>query len=258
MNLILIAANEIDKDGRVTLVDRRAEHICKVIKPNIGATLSVGIINGNIGDAEILAVGEPQNPLVSLQLKPSTISKGSNKKLPTNLDITLIIALARPKVTRRLIRLCVECGVKNLHFINSYKVEKSFWQSPLLSEQKIYEQVLLGLEQSKDTQLPNIEFHHRFKPFVEDTLPSMTDNRASYVAHPYQAEVDLTVDSSFLDTNDKHSRQPILICIGPEGGFIPYEITMLNHAGLKRMGFGNRIYRVETFVPLLLGALTSR
>ena len=36
---------------------------------------------------------------------------------------------------------------------------------------------LEGLSQSRDTMLPGIEMHKRFKPFVEDTLPGLIGER---------------------------------------------------------------------------------
>ncbi|RYZ96209.1 MAG: 16S rRNA (uracil(1498)-N(3))-methyltransferase, partial [Moraxellaceae bacterium] len=43
--------------------------------------------------------------------------------------------------------------------------------------------------------------------------------------------------------------------IGPEGGFIPYEIDLLNKQGFEVVNLGERIMRVETVVPYLLGRL---
>ena len=246
MNLILLDKNELDDSGFVSLSDRRAKHICEVIKPAIGERLNAGIINGKVGQVEVLDFNTGSSPNISLQILNDTFKEDS----PPAIDISLIIALPRPKVARRLIALCTECGVKDIHFINSYRVEKSFWQSPLLSDEKVYQQIKLSLEQAKDTQRPNIQFHKRFKPFVEDELPSLAKDKQALVAHPYDADV-------YIDEQTKTIKQaPRLMVIGPEGGFIPYEIELLKKAGLKTLGLGSRIYRVETVVPLLLGKLT--
>ena len=254
MNLILVDRAEIDKQGLVTLTDRRAAHICKVLKAEVGSCLRTGVINAAIGEAKIQKIHYKNSCSVTLQLDSTLLSPARNTKAcPAKLPITLIIALPRPKVARRLVRLCTECGIAELHFINSYRVEKSFWQSPLLSEANIHQQILLGLEQSRDTQLTKVFMHKRFNPFVEDTLAALPKTQQQFVAHPYNAAIDLT-DNNQLQTIDK--QQPILLAIGPEGGFIPHEIDKLNQAGLVNLGFGQRIYRVETIVPLLLGKLT--
>ena len=252
MNLILLNKNELDSHGVATLVGRRAKHICEVIKPTVGDKLNAGIIDGDIGKVEVIAIAASdeaeKEASVTLKLDSSTLLNSS----PAAVDISLVIALPRPKVTRRIIGLCTECGVKDIHFINSYRVEKSFWQSPLLSDDKVHKQIILSLEQSKDTQLPRIHFHKRFKPFVEDQLPEIAKGKQALVAHPYNAKIHLDASDDKLAELKK---QPRIIAVGPEGGFIPYEIELLQQAGFNTLGLGPRIYRVETVIPLLLGKL---
>ena len=159
MNLILLNENELDSHGLATLVGRRAKHICEVIKPRVGDRLNAGIIDSDIGKAEVIAItgsdGADNEASVTLKFDNDTLRNSSAAAI----DISLVIALPRPKVTRRIIGLCTECGVKDIHFINSYRVEKSFWQSPLLSDDKVHKQIILSLEQAKDTLLPRIQFH---------------------------------------------------------------------------------------------------
>ena len=47
-------------------------------------------------------------------------------------------------------------GVPRLVLLNSYRVEKSFWQTPFLQPEAIREQLILGLEQARDSVLPEI------------------------------------------------------------------------------------------------------
>ena len=157
--------------------------------------------------------------------------------------MTLIVALPRPKVLRRLVMDSVTLGVDKLILIHSYRVDKSYWQTPFLQQLNHY--VTLGLEQAGDVYTPKIELYPRFKPFVEDILPQMIDkDRPAYLAHPYaETAMPYAIDHGCS------------IVIGPEGGFIPYEVDLLTKNGCQAYHLGNRILRTETVIPYLLGRL---
>ncbi len=50
---------------------------------------------------------------------------------------------------------------------------------------------------------------------------------------------------------------PCTVIIGPEGGFIPYEIELLTQNGCQAVHLGQRIIRTETVIPYVLGRLFS-
>lgn len=234
MNLILVYPKDFINDTQVTLSDHRFLHIKNVHRASINDTLSVGLINDKIGIGTVDSINDTTVTL--------TLALTSNP--PPPLTLTLIIALPRPKMLKRILQTCATMGVKEIILINSYRVEKSYWQTPLLSDEKIQEQLLLGLEQAKDTHMPLVSIKPRFKPFVEDELPALCHNKRALVAHPY------------TETRCPHSiEESTLLVIGPEGGFIPYEIEKLNAAGCQSVHLGERILRVETAVPALLAKL---
>ena len=138
-----------------------------------------------------------------------------------------------------------EFGVAELHLINSYRVEKSYWQTPALELDTVREYLLLGLEQARATVLPAIHYHRRFKPFVEDQLPGMISDRQALLAHP----------GDYPPCPRELSKKTLLV-IGPEGGFIPYEVEKLRVAGCAVVSLGPRILRVENAVTGILGRLS--
>jgi RsmE family RNA methyltransferase len=234
MNCILLPKNT------TTIRDElQIRHIHKVLKAKEGDTLTVGGIGGNIGKATIAKMGRDEVVLTDVVL---------DKNPPAKLDLTVVLALPRPKVLRRLIMDMTSLGVNRIIIVNSYRTQKSYWQSPLL--ERIDEFVFEGLQQAVDTVPPVIEFKKRFKPFVEDefsALLSETDD--AVVAHPY-AEHSW---KGYLDALKKQQKMPKVLCIGAEGGWIAYEVDLLRKHGCKAVSLGERILRTETVVSVLLG-----
>ncbi|WP_415893595.1 16S rRNA (uracil(1498)-N(3))-methyltransferase [Neptuniibacter sp. PT8_73] len=232
MNLILINTADFVASDTAVLKDHRFEHIRSVHKPEIGALLNVGLLNGTTGKGEVLELND-----CSVTLKLSL-----EKEPPAALPLTLILALPRPKMLKRILQTVSAMGVKELYLINSYRVDKSYWSTPILNQ--IEEQLKLGLEQAGDTIMPSVHLRKRFKPFVEDELPEIAKDTRSLVAHPYHAEQCSAPESI-----------PTTLAIGPEGGFIEYEVDKLNQCGFKSIHIGERILRVENAVPVLLAKL---
>jgi len=235
MNCILLPKNT------TTIRDElQIKHIYEVLKAKVGDRLTVGEIGGNIGKATIAKMDRGEVVLTDVVL---------DKKPPAKLDLIVLLALPRPKVLRRLIMDMTSLGVNRIIIVNSYRTQKSYWQSPLL--ERIDEFVFEGLQQAVDTVPPVIEFQKRFKPFVEDEFPALlTEGDDAVVAHPY-AERSW---KGYLDALKTQQKMPKVLCIGAEGGWIAYEVDLLCKHGCTAVSLGDRILRTETVVSVLLGA----
>jgi RsmE family RNA methyltransferase len=235
MNLILLHKKDFVGQNRVRLHGRRREHIYSIQHAVVGDKLRVGKLGGLIGTGKIVSLTDKELEM-EIQL---------DRHPPNSLPITLLLALPRPKMLKRILQSVSSLGVKKIYLINSYRVDKSFWGSPLLQSKKLNEQLMLGLEQACDTILPEIYLRPRFKPFVEDELPKISQKTTAYVAHP---GVETTCPGKF--------NQPTTLAIGPEGGFISYEVEKLQDCRFLPISLGKRILRVETAVPVLLSRFT--
>jgi RsmE family RNA methyltransferase len=234
MNLLLLEEADFIAADRVILRDRRLIHMQEVHRSQVGDSLRVGRINGLMGSAELLRLDAGEAELrISLDQSP-----------PAKLPLTLVLALPRPKMLRRVFQTVATMGVSKVILVNSYRVEKSFWQTPFLEPEAIREQLILGLEQARDTVLPEIIIEKRFKPFVEDRLPAISDGTLGLVGHPGN-----------YPPCPRALSEPVTLAIGPEGGWIPYEIDLLAQSGLQPVQLGERILRVETAVTALLARL---
>lgn len=231
MNILLLDPGDWISEDRVTLADRRFDHLLDVLGVVPGDAVRVGVVNGQLGTAQVENISDDAiTLLVNLDRAP-----------PARHPLEVVLALPRPKMLRRVLRTCAEFGVASLHLVNSYRVEKSYWQSPLLQTEKIESALRAGLERSGDTRLPEVTLHHRFRPFVEDTLPRLLEGRRGLIAHPGE-HPRLAADRGVPGT----------IMLGPEGGFIPFEIELAAKAGMTLCSLGSRILSVDTALTTAL------
>lgn len=234
MNLILLFQEDFTDDKRVRLGGRRYDHIREILNVTNGKILQVGLLGGKRGTGTVLSIDATT---VELEVH-------LDKQPPAPVPVTVILAMPRPKVFKRVLQGLTTIGVKEIFLLNSWRVDKSYWQSPALESKAIHEQLILGLEQARDTILPLVQLHQRFKPFVEDTLPDIASGTCALVAHPGSSQ-----------PCPVNVQEQVTLVIGPEGGFTTYEVDKLVSAGLNPIHLGNRPMRVETAVPSLIGRL---
>lgn len=238
MNMLLLDPQDQYHDHWIITNPRQINHCMQILNAHNGDLIKVGIRNGNKFTAQIQDITKQQ-----LILSP-ILDQGVTAP-PAKLPVTLILALPRPKVLRRIIQDSVSMGVEKIILINSYFVDKSYWLSPILNQ--LDDAITLGLEQAQDTIVPRIEIEKRFKPFVEDRLATwITADRPAYIAHPYATQC--------LPTQQTQS---CFLMIGCERGFIPYEIELLHRHGAQICHIGQRILRTETSISYCLGRLCA-
>lgn len=236
MNLIIIETDTCVPGQRILLSARQHKHIQAVLKTQPGQELTVGHLNGQIGKARIRSITGSTTEVEVLYLDAPS---------PPTLPVKLILGLPRPQMLQRILQTVATMGIAELHLLQTSRVEKSFWQTPLLKPEAVREQLILGLEQAKATQLPPIFEHRRFRPFVEDTLPHIVaETQHQVIAHP----------GDYPEASPLPAGGTCLV-IGPEGGLLPQEVEQFATAGFKPVQLGERILKVETAVPVLLGRL---
>jgi RsmE family RNA methyltransferase len=236
VNLILLEPEELAGSDRVRLTGRRAEHIASVLRASTGATLRVGVVGGKLGAASVVEVARAGVELLVTDLAEPP---------PAPSLLRLVLALPRPPALRRVLRAATALGVKRIALIHAARVEKSFWQSTQLRPDEIGGELRLGLEQGRDTVLPEVTLHRRFRPFVEDELPGRLAQAPGLVGHPDAKEP------------CPHALAgPATLIVGPEGGWVPFEIEALERAGARCVTLGERPLPVDTAVVAMLARLT--
>lgn len=235
MNLILIHSNEI-RDGIAVLTDRRARHLSKVLHTQSGDTLRVGLLGGLLGRGLVREISRERVVLeVTCDTPPPPPSR-----------LGLILALPRPIMLNRVLSQAASLGIKRIFLVNAARVEKSFFSASALAPAALEERLRLGLEQGIDTVMPEVTIHPRFRPFVGDHLPALTaEFPTGLLAHP-------AATATLAQQLSPPPAGQVLLAIGPEGGWVDFEVAQFRSRGFRGFSLGPRILRVDTAVPALL------
>ena len=232
MNILLLHPEDHWLDATtVRISDRRAVHLRQVLRSAVGETICIGVVGGQRGDGRIEAI----------DASGITLTVALKEPPPARHRFDVVLALPRPKMLRRILRTVAEFGVCNLHLINSARVEKSFWQTPLLGADKVKESLMAGMERARDTVAPVVHQHRLFRPFVEDQLSTICAGRPCWLAEMGSA---LALSAT--------PARPAVVMIGPEGGFVPFELDLARSLMAQPVHLGTRVLSVDTALTAAL------
>ncbi|MFZ5439417.1 MAG: 16S rRNA (uracil(1498)-N(3))-methyltransferase [Myxococcota bacterium] len=238
MNLLLLRPEELGPDRVARLQGRRLEHAREVLKVQKDQQLRVGVLGGAMGTAKVLSSATTELVLeVSVSEPP-----------PPRAGVSLVLAIPRPKQLKRVIPAVASLGVDRVMLVNAARVEKSYFDSKVLDREFLDGLVELGLEQACDTVAPSLEVRERLKPFLEDELGRWAPAGATrLLPHPYAEQPLRPVPT----------QQHVVLAIGPDGGWVPYEVELFARLGFLPVSLGRRVLRGEVAVPSVLGAVRA-
>jgi len=236
MNIITFEKEEL-RDSLLCLDDNRASHIINILKSSVGDELRVGQINGDMGVANIVSIEAN-----SVSLEVFNLDQKQDHK-----DISIIMALPRPQTIKKVLELSGVFAVKNLSFIKSKKVEKSYFSSSVLKSSSIDSFLIKGMQQGVKTRKPVVSIYNSFNDGIAQVLDSDASKQCNtkYIADLY--------NSNKMESSD--CLNPVLLAIGPEGGWINDEIKHFYENGFKSISLGSSILRVEQAVCAALSQI---
>ncbi len=238
MNIVLLQPEDIIRPHHARVEGRRLRHIQEVHRAKLGDELKVGLLGGNMGSGHILSLNE--NAL-DMEIE---LSQAPPPKKPW----TLVVALPRPKVLNRLIASATSLGFKDIILLNAWKVEKSYWKSPRMTPENIQAQCILGLEQARDTMLPEIRIERFFRAFAEKGMKDLAQSSHCLLAHP-------GIEAQQPSPKNEAQTPCTTLAVGPEGGWIDAEVASFLEAGFQPTQLGPRILRTETAVAFWAGRI---
>ena len=235
MNLIILDPAEVNERGDVTLTDARATHIVSVLEAAPGESLRVGLLDGPHGTGTVTRVEKGTVTLrCAFDAAPPAVPR-----------IDLLLALPRPKVLRRLWAQLAALGVGRIILTNAERVERNYFDTHVLAADTYRPLLIEGLQQARDTRLPQVSIHRQFRILVEDHLDSLSGTSTRVVADPHAP---LPIDEALAG----RAGGRVLLAIGPEGGWNAFELALLETHGFQAVGMGSRTLRTDTACVALL------
>ena len=243
MNLVLFEPEEVTSDSAVIVRGDRARHLREVLRVDRSDTVRIGIVDGPLGVGTVTGVDE-----ISVTLQCAF------GEVPPRPGIDLLLAVPRPKVLRRLWAQLAAIGVGRIILTNAERVERNYFDTHVLTPACYRPLLIEGLQQARDTRLPQVTVHRRFRVLVEDELGGLIGNATRVVAD-HRAEMPLRAIQSPADAGRHLPRT--LLAVGPEGGWNDFELALLESHGFQRVSMGPRTLRTDTACIALLGTITN-
>ena len=245
MNLILLEPEEAGGADDIRLSGTRARHLLDVLRVEAGHQVRVGIVGGPHGVGTVQSVS---GDTIALRCSFEAAT-------PPRPPVDLLLALPRPKVLRRLWAQLAALGVGQIVLTNAERVERHYFDTHILTSECYRPLLIEGLQQARDTHLPAVSIHRRFKVLVEDHLDGLCGRGLRLVADPAATQPAGSVVRAVVDDR-------VLIAVGPEGGWNDFELRLLESHGFQPVGMGRRTLRTDTaciaLVALVHDALRSR
>ena len=256
MNLILceaveVAAGETSAESVVRLsnTDRRYVHCTTILKVDAGAVCRLGVIGGDMFDATIVELSSE-----SITFTFSAVNKRETPEF-ADLNISLILAMPRPKVLDRLFPVFSQLGFRRVMLINAERVENAYFHTHVILESNSRPKLSKGLEQAAvSTRLPEVSIDKRpFETFLTKRLdvafPPESCNR--FICDPARPDGD--TGPAALDLT-----RETVIALGPEGGWLDCEVMELRSRGFIPVTCSSRIFTTDVALIALTAAVTSR
>lgn len=242
LNLIIIENADSVGDGRYRLGDERAEHICKVLKAEVGSRLKVGMPDRGKGVGVVEAIGKSE-----IILKCEFGDEAETRCI----GIDLVCAMPRQQTVKKVLHSAAAMGVGRVFFVRANRVEKSYFDASVFEGDGVRRFLIEGLAQGGRTKMPVVSVHRSFRKFFEDELAAIEKSARAY-------DVKLLAELStekMLNEFDLGAGKRVLIAIGPEGGWVDFEVGLMEGIGFEKFFLGPWTLRVENAVVAAIGQI---
>lgn len=227
MQQVFVNAGPID--GKFNITGQDAHHLTKVVRLRPGERIRISVADGANYICEV-------SDYVDKDLVATVVEEVPSTELPNR--IYLFQALPKGDRMETIIEKCVELGAFEIIPVEMKNCIVKLDDKKKKSKVERYQAIAKSAaEQSKRSIIPNIHPVMNFKEAFEYA------KSLDVLLLPYESK------NGMKDTFDMLSQlkagQSIGVFIGPEGGFAPNEIEMVQDS-VQLISLGHRILRTDT------------
>lgn len=155
---------------RLRQSDARFEHLRQVLKKaNKGDEFKATILNERLATGRILSYDDDERSVL-IEILSTKEEEEKEEKMVT---VSLLLAMPRPKVLRRLLSVFAQFGVRNVFIFSAEKTERCYFQSEVLTEDVLVREFTRGVEQNAlDFKFPNASKCRNLNAVLEALLSS--------------------------------------------------------------------------------------
>jgi|SRR5690554_2258583 len=225
----------------IVIVDQDYHHIKNVMRMRIAEKVEVCDENQNLFLCVIKEINKNNVVLETLEKLKSDV------ELPTS--ITIALGLTRGSKLEEVLRRITELGADGFIPVEMKRSVVRIKDEKNSKLERMNTIVKEASEQSKRTKLLSVA-----NPLKLDKLLYNLD-QFDILVYAYE---DLKTNSlnKFKNIIPLFKGKRVLIIVGPEGGFDPLEVELLNNKGFIPIGLGPRILRLETAPLYIMSAIS--
>ncbi|MBI3202175.1 MAG: 16S rRNA (uracil(1498)-N(3))-methyltransferase [Myxococcales bacterium] len=234
MNLLLLEPGELGAGPEVTLRDDRARHLRDVLRVVPGQPVRAGVIDGPLGTVTVVAVHPDRVCIDASELAGAAV--------PDRPRVDLLLAMPRPKVFARLLASLAAIGVGRVWITDAARVERYYFDCHQLRPHEIRRHLLDGLEQARDTRVPELTVRRRLERLVEAELPDAATRLVADLAPGLPRVAEVCAPGG-----------RVIVAVGPEGGWVDRERRLFAEHGFVAVGLGARVLTADVACVVALG-----
>ena len=223
-------------DESIQLSADTAHHLFHVLRHSKEEPFIVSNHEGHTG--EFMLISEESDIYMAKRLRTIDVPTSATK-------VVLIQSFLKGDKFEFLLQKATELNVHHIYGVSSVHCVAKYDAKKLNAKKNRWEKIII--EASQQCGRPNVPTL-TVEQSLSEVLQTLQSDEGVLLLGAYEREDDKTIKDILQTQLQTQSYHTIAICIGPEGGYSPTEMELLEACGGHKVSLGSTILRAETAV----------